>query len=180
MVKRFDSAILQLPIWAEPYHVRVVWIATRLGAQDAATAGVTEWEYADALERISVARPDAKASRATRSRALPPDWSPTDAHRAMAASLFVSCADEAERFRDHFAANGKGFVDWDAAFRNWLRRSGEWRAARQPAPTHDAEAHRRKLEIERRATAATHERLARQATPEMDGALRAEMDGAWR
>lgn len=42
---------------------------------------------------------------------------------------------ETEKFRDHFAANGKTMKDWDAAWKNWMRRSREFVPARAgPAP----------------------------------------------
>ena len=33
---------------------------------------------------------------------------------------------ELEKFRDHHAAKGSKFKDWDRAFKNWLRRASEW------------------------------------------------------
>lgn len=52
---------------------------------------------------------------------MPDDWEPTDAHATLAHERGVSVADEAEKFRDYCAANGKTYKDWTAAFRNWLR-----------------------------------------------------------
>jgi hypothetical protein len=38
--------------------------------------------------------------------------------------------DETCKFRDHFIATGKPMKDWDAAWKNWMRRSREFASAR--------------------------------------------------
>lgn len=80
--------------------------------------------------------PEAKGKK--RKRRLPEDWSPAGAHASLAASLGVESEREAEQFRDHHAARGSTFVDWDAAFRTWLRNAGRFAAAprSQRPPTH--------------------------------------------
>lgn len=40
----------------------------------------------------------------------------------------VDIVAETEKFIDHFAANGKPMKDWDAAWRNWMRRSRDFKA----------------------------------------------------
>jgi len=62
-----------------------------------------------------------------RKRSIPEDWAPTDAHRDLAASLYLSVESEAEKFRDHAAAQRRLQADWDASFRNWLRKAAEYR-----------------------------------------------------
>lgn len=54
-------------------------------------------------------------------RALPEAWAPKPAHAAIAADLRLDVAREAQAFRDHAAAKERRQVDWDAAFRLWLR-----------------------------------------------------------
>ena len=54
---------------------------------------------------------------------LPETWAPNSAHRELAKAIGVDASAQAEQFRDHFAANGEPKQDWDAAFRNWIRRS---------------------------------------------------------
>ena len=39
----------------------------------------------------------------------------------------MDCGQEAAKFRDHCRANAKPFADFEAAFRNWLRRSVDFR-----------------------------------------------------
>lgn len=61
---------------------------------------------------------------------------PSNDHQTLAAELGVSCQTEFEKYRDHFAANGKPHKNEDAGFRNWLRRAAEMRprvvAGREP------------------------------------------------
>lgn len=38
----------------------------------------------------------------------------------------LNLATELAKFKDHHAAKGSKFADWDRAFRNWLRRAVEW------------------------------------------------------
>lgn len=63
----------------------------------------------------------ARASRAARSQPMPTAWTPRSDELALAKTLGVSPTGEAESFRDHHSAKGTRFVDWDAAFRTWLR-----------------------------------------------------------
>lgn len=64
--------------------------------------------------------------RGAAKRRLPADWTPSEQHAALAISLRVDMEREAAKFRDHFVAHGKPLADWDAAFRNWLRKSVEF------------------------------------------------------
>lgn len=57
---------------------------------------------------------------------IPPGWIPA----AVEAPPNVSQATELPKFRDHHAAKGSSFADWDAAWRNWLRRSAEFAVGR--------------------------------------------------
>lgn len=52
--------------------------------------------------------------------AMPADWQPNAAAAAKARELELDVAAQAEHFRDHHAAKGSTFADWDAAFRTWL------------------------------------------------------------
>lgn len=56
-------------------------------------------------------------------RARPPALVITDEHRAIAREYFVDVDLEAAKCRDYYAATGKACKDWNAAFRNWLRRA---------------------------------------------------------
>lgn len=59
---------------------------------------------------------------------LPEAWEPTDTHRNKAAELRLDIDREAEKFRDHAAANDRRARNWDAAFRTWLTKAAEYAA----------------------------------------------------
>jgi uncharacterized protein YdaU (DUF1376 family) len=61
-----------------------------------------------------------------RGRKLPADWTPTDQHRELAGSLAVDMAGELQQFIDHHRARGSTMLDWDAAFRTWLRNAAKF------------------------------------------------------
>jgi hypothetical protein len=62
-----------------------------------------------------------KGAAKRRATAIPDSWRPTDAHRAIALEERVNCGLEAVKFRDSALTKDRKYVDWDAAFRNWLR-----------------------------------------------------------
>lgn len=76
-------------------------------------------------------RSDARArSRGTR---LPPDWRPDDAGRTFAIDLIGNQRShlELQKFRDYWHARaGPGGVklDWEATWRNWIRKAAETKA----------------------------------------------------
>lgn len=98
------------------------------------------------------------ARRAKRAVQIPDTWEPTAAHKEQASELHLNLTTEADKFRDHARANGRTAKDWDAAFRNWLRKAAEyvgnvralpgrpapdepaWMAARRPAGPLDYDA----------------------------------------
>lgn len=53
---------------------------------------------------------------------IPEDFVPKEDHYQIAKELGTNCESAFITFRDHFLGNGKTMRDWDAAFRNWLRR----------------------------------------------------------
>lgn len=57
-----------------------------------------------------------------RARQLPPDFTPNDANRRIAAERGVDLRSAFEQFRDHHQAKGSTFKDWHLAFNTWLRR----------------------------------------------------------
>jgi hypothetical protein len=79
-----------------------------------------------------------RKSPTTRSGPLPGSWQPNSAHTKLAASEGVKLEREAEKFRDHATATGRRQLDWDAAFRNWLRKAGEDRNGRTHGSRSDA------------------------------------------
>ncbi len=87
-----------------------------------------------------VAPPPASPTKApSRGTRIPDNFEPTGEHRSLARELGVDVEDQLARFKDHFRAQpGQRGVktDWDATFRNWLRRAAEMGNGngRPPAP----------------------------------------------
>lgn len=77
------------------------------------------------------APPKPKVKRASQ---MTDDWQPATELYVWAANEVDMPASEVNRetfkFRDHFKATGKPMKDWDAAWKNWMRRSREFGPAR--------------------------------------------------
>ena len=80
--------------------------------------GVTR--HATPTQTLTQTKPKEKRARGT---ALPDDWTPNDAHRAIGKERGVNVDEEAVTMRDWALAGGEVKKDWDATFRNWLRRA---------------------------------------------------------
>ena len=76
-------------------------------------------------EPLEREKPPHHSSR--RSCSFPTDWKPAPAHLELAKEHNVDISVEAEKFRDHALAQGRMCKDWNAAFRNWIRKSSEFR-----------------------------------------------------
>jgi hypothetical protein len=61
--------------------------------------------------------------KSTRASRLPEDWQPNAALLAWAAEKYPQTGvdHEADKFRDYWKSTGGAKLDWDAAFRNWVR-----------------------------------------------------------
>ena len=70
-----------------------------------------------------------------RKRRIPADWQPSERERTTAREKGLDCDAEAAHFRDHHTAKGESMLDWDAAFRTWLRNAVKFanRGGRQAA-----------------------------------------------
>jgi hypothetical protein len=80
---------------------------------------------------------------AKRKRRLPDDWAPNDTHRRIAGEIGVDSDREAIQFGDHHRAKGTVMLDWDAAFRTWLRNAKKFghpqpNGASEPRPDYTA------------------------------------------
>ena len=73
-------------------------------------------------------------AKATRARRLPDGWTPSPETVAAIREQhpYVDLRAEHVKFTDHFTANGKTMKDWNAAWRNWMRRSSEFTSNRRP------------------------------------------------
>ena len=70
----------------------------------------------------------ARERTTTRAHQLPDDWQPKpETVAAMSAAMpGVDFRLEHAKFRDHYKSNGKAMKDWDATWRNWMRRVKEF------------------------------------------------------
>lgn len=71
---------------------------------------------------------------------LPADWKPKEESVAAMVEHFpwVDVKLETHKFRDYWASATKSALkkDWDAAWRNWIRRAAEWKKPEQPRTKH--------------------------------------------
>jgi hypothetical protein len=76
---------------------------------------------------------DAPQKKSTKERAssLPSGWAPNQGHAEVATEERVDLEREATKFRDHAASEGRRQLDWDAAFRNWLRKARDFQRPSQ-------------------------------------------------
>jgi hypothetical protein len=66
-----------------------------------------------------------------RKHALPDDWAPNDTHERLAIRLGLDLESEVEKFRDYELTNARKQKDWNATFRNWLRKADEMGVGRR-------------------------------------------------
>lgn len=89
-----------------------------------------EQEREQEREQEGAAQGGQRRSRATQ---LPKSFEPDETCRSLASELGVDLDAELPKFRDHYAANEKPFKNWQATFRNWLRKAREFDRTRPPA-----------------------------------------------
>lgn len=72
-------------------------------------------------------KPERKPKR--RKRGLPDDWAPDDVTLLWAEKNFpeIEVKDEADHFREYWLANGDAKLDWNMAFRTWVRNAKRFR-----------------------------------------------------
>lgn len=56
---------------------------------------------------------------------IPDDFQPDEKHRILAAELHLNIEQELHKFIDWWKSRGTPMKDWDACFRNWLRKAAE-------------------------------------------------------
>lgn len=76
-----------------------------------------------------------KPVQSTKKRAaqIPADWQPKPAAVAVLSKACpnLDIAHETDSFRDYWTSRGEARADWDAAFRNWIRKAAAYQL-RQP------------------------------------------------
>jgi hypothetical protein len=98
------------------------------GAQHGHTEGTAGAQRKDnKASKADKAGKDGERVARARSNAAPlhDTWRPNQSHAELADSLHIDVLLEADKFRDHAKAKGRVLKDWDAGFRNWLRRAPE-------------------------------------------------------
>lgn len=78
-------------------------------------------------ELVLTSGPEAKPKR--RKRRLPDDWAPDEVTLLWADKNFpdIEVKDEADHFREYWLANGDAKLDWNMAFRTWVRNAKRFR-----------------------------------------------------
>lgn len=102
------------------------------GADLEARLSALEHEVAEIRELL------AASPKPKRGKQIEGEWQPSPQLIDWAAQSHpnVDVAHEADKFRDYYAAHGKPLKNWDAAFRNWVRKASEF----SPAPVSRIEA----------------------------------------
>ncbi|NUF48633.1 hypothetical protein [Gilliamella sp. ESL0250] len=67
-----------------------------------------------------------KPKKPKRARQLPDGFKPNSHHRYIAQNENIDLDNEFVKFNDYCLASGKKYIDWDAAFNNWLRNAGKY------------------------------------------------------
>ncbi len=61
----------------------------------------------------------------------PEGFTPTERHVAMAKGLGINLQRELAKFESKARAKGYTYLDWDAAFRNWLTNAADYQDQRR-------------------------------------------------
>lgn len=99
--------------------------AKRWGGHSQASSQATDTPMASdsiAVCSLQVA-PEPPLKKRARGARLPDDWEPNEGHREVAFAEGVDVRVQATLMRDWAKANGVTKQDWDATFRNWLRKA---------------------------------------------------------
>ena len=68
-----------------------------------------------------------KPQKPKRACQLPDNFKPNEHHRDIALNENINLDTEFIKFKDYCLANGKKYIDWNAAFNNWLRNAGGYK-----------------------------------------------------
>ena len=96
------------------------WIIERLRAMSQLLL-----EYDQRLARLEGGKPAAEKNQ--KAKRIPPDWQPSEAVLAWHKERQdgVDEAAERDKFIDYWTSRGEPRRDWDAGYRNWLRKAAE-------------------------------------------------------
>lgn len=68
-----------------------------------------------------------KPQKPNRSCRLSDSFKPNDYHQNIAKNEQIDLNNEFVKFTDYCLAHGKKYIDWNAAFNNWLRNAGGYK-----------------------------------------------------
>ena len=71
----------------------------------------------------------AKPQKQKRACQISDDFEPTTHHEDIAINENINLDNELVKFKDYCLANGKKYIDWNAAFNNWLRNAAKYQRA---------------------------------------------------
>jgi hypothetical protein len=84
-------------------------------------------EQGSGIRDLAAHECDPKSKRITkRKNKLPDTWKANETHSRIAEELNLDLGSQEIAFRDYEAAHQRRMVDWDAAFRTWLRKAAEF------------------------------------------------------
>lgn len=121
--------LIQIVGWAVHQHVKnpSVYVLPGPSPEDwsrlSGESEYSKWVVGSPIPVVGSGAPDGAASerKAKRKAALPSDWKPNEGHHSQAGKNGLNVELEAEQFRDYHTAKGSVMLDWEAAFRTWLR-----------------------------------------------------------
>lgn len=67
-----------------------------------------------------------RKQRATKTTKIPSNFVPSEKHLQLSTELGLDVQKESDKFIDHYKATGKSMTDWNACFRNWLRKAKDF------------------------------------------------------
>lgn len=116
------------------------------GRRETGDTDVTQ-DVIEPLEDPLVNQGELKEKRQKRKTSLPEGFKPNETCRSKAIQLAINMELELEKFQDFHQAKGNKYVDWQAAFRNWLTKAAEFRAKRG-GNVADIYEHRQRADVE--------------------------------
>lgn len=95
-------------------------------------------------------RERANRAPAKRGTQIPTKYCPNENHYQLAKDLGLDVMQECEKFSDYYRSRGKAMLDWDAAFRNWLRKAHDYAQAKPTQSNQGSDAFSRYQEKRRK------------------------------
>jgi len=104
-------------------------ISTRVGINTCSKAGTTNKRYIKIKDNIEIKEKDKRGDekqsnpQIKRAHPIPDDFVPDSSHEKIAQERSINIHNELEKMIDWCKGDGVKKIDWNATFRNWLRRA---------------------------------------------------------